>query len=213
MKPTWHPPLAIARHHAASLAGPTERAYGHVGFWVRLAIEPWDVVREGHLHLLRPLTSDAPLAVVDLSRRPLVAIPGRQEPAGLRDQLVASSEAWLRAWRPTFWRISELGLVSEIGESADGFRHRVQGLLQPELQRRLDRLQAAPLPNLPWRRKSEFESRRRARDGLVKALARVMGGLESWTAEDAADRVRSLDAGLLIADEDLLLSDPQSSTI
>jgi hypothetical protein len=208
MQSTWHPPVTVARRGAGSRSGSTERAYGHVRVWVRLPIEPWGVVREGHLHLLLPLASDASFSVVDLSRRPLVAIPSRKEPEGLRAQLTTASEAWLRAWRPTFWRLPELGLVSELGETEDGFCRRARGLLRPELQRRLDRLHATPLPRLPWRRRSELDRRRRVSEELTGAVARVMGGLETWTADGAIDRVCSLESGLLVANEDLLVPDP-----
>ncbi len=206
MELTWHPPVAVRRRGGVAPGSSTQWAYGHLRLWVRLKIEPWRVVREGHLHLLRPLTNGARFVAVDLARRPLVVIPGGKEPEGLREQIAASSQEWLHLWRPTFWRLSELELVSELGETEDGFRRRVHSVLQPELQRRLDRVQAPPLPRLPWRRRSELERRRAAREELAQALVWVMGHLESWTADSAESAARSLEAGLLMADEDLLPS-------
>lgn len=206
MDSTWHPPFAISQPGGAP-SGSAEWAYGHVRLWVRLVIEPWVVVREGHLHLVRPLASGGSFAVVDLSRRPLVVVPDRMEPEGLREQIAASIEMWLRAWRPTFWRLPELDVVSELGESEARFRRRVQGVLHPELQRHLDHLQAPPLSRLPSRRRSQLERRRVAREQIAGALSRVMGPLEPWTVEDAVNCVRSLEAGLLLANQELLPSD------
>lgn len=206
MEPTWHPPLAVARHVTVSGEPPRRCAYGHVRLWIRLEIEPWGVVRAGHLHLVQDLERGGPLTAVELARHPLVVVPDLREPEGLREALTAGVRVWLESWRPTFWRLPGLDLVSELGETGEAFCRRVRAMLQPELQRQVDRLQERPLPRLPWRRRAEQRRRRAARDELAEALARVTAGLESWTDEAAAGGVRSLEGGLLVAGDDLLRS-------
>lgn len=202
MSLTWHPPLAV---------GPPGDALDHihVRVWVRVEAEPWHVVREAHLHLVRPLDrGGSSFSSVDLSRSPLRPSPGRVEPEGFRERALAEYQAWLRGWRPRLWRAPELGMVSEIGDTEAGFRRRVLRLLQPELEREIERARSAPPSRLPWRRRRAERERQLAREEMAARLAGLAASLETWEAPSGESAVRSAEAGLLAIPPGLRIPPP-----
>ncbi len=201
MQPIWRPPLAVGP------AGPAVDRV-HVILWLRASIPEWETVREAHLHLVRAIVPDAVFEAVDVSRHPLRPAPEVVEPEDIRGRGAAWLEEWLGGWRPTVWRSAELGIVSELGEAEGAFRRRVLRLLQPELEREIERARAEALPLLPWRRRRVIESRRSERERMAAKVARLASSFDAWQPADPRSLVRKVEIGMLRVSEGLRLAAP-----
>jgi hypothetical protein len=92
----------------------------------------------------------------------------------------------------SFFRIPEIGLVSEIGEGREDFRRRATGGLRPQLQRRLA---AEPGPG--------------AREKLASELASLASSIETLELGDLGRLVRRAELGLLLVAPGIRLAAPQ----
>ena len=123
----------------------------HAKLWLSVDLGDWAVRRSGHLHLVRT-GDDLRWRPVDLARHPLQPRPDGASASV--DEITALLLEGLELLDLRFYRIAEIGLVSELGEGRDDFRRRAFGLLRAQVQIRIDSISGRPTSWLPWRRRS-----------------------------------------------------------
>jgi len=199
----FHPPLVVAP--ATSSDSDSEFVcLAHARLWVRVELAAWQVVRQGHIHLVRPASARGGWRTVDLSGHPVRLWTGRTETVSL-DDVGQELADWL-AQRPlSFYRIPELAAVSEMGETIEDFRRRVLGGVGEEVRRRLDAIDQAPRSRLPWRRRPENSERALRRRRLATGVARLGAGIEELDVGDESWIAARAEAGVLLVDPEISL--------
>ena len=188
VKVAFHPPLLLAPGEADGGA-PGLRRCDHAGLWLSVALEPWEVVRCGHLHLVRG-PGEAAWREVDLTRHPLRALAGG--PALEGDRLEGELRQALAGRALSFYRIPEIGLVSEIGEGREDFRRRAGAALRPQLQRRLAAGAGAA-----------------AKEQAASQLAALAASIETLELGDLGRWVRRAEIGALLVAPGVKLEAPK----
>jgi hypothetical protein len=189
MKVSFHPPLLLAPAGADPPAAELRRCW-HAALWLSVVIEPWQAERSGHLHLLEE-PGESSWREVDLTRHPLRARGVEPEPPET-ESLVAGFRQALAGRTLSFFRIPEIGLVSEIGEGREDFRRRAIGGLRPQLQRRLTAKHGAG-----------------AREQLASELAILAASIETLQLGDLGRWVRRAELGVLLVAPGIRLAAPQ----
>ncbi len=92
----------------------------------------------------------------------------------------------------SFFRIPEIGLVSEIGEGREDFRRRATGGLRPQLQRRLAAEHGAG-----------------AREQMASELAKLASSIETLELGDVGSWVRRAELGVLLLAPGVRLEAPR----
>lgn len=202
---TIHQPLLLApgAGDAAALEG--ARRCLHAALWLSLVLEPWQVRRSGHIHLVREPDCEV-WREVDLSRHPLRSAPAASGPDA--EVLVEELRRALSVHRLLFYRIPDLGVVSEIGEGKDDFRRRALGGLRPEVERRVAALASRPTSRLPWRRRAA--ERRLAEDkaAIAAHMAALADSIETFELPGLSTHVNRAQVGLLLVAPALQLEPP-----
>ena len=188
LKVSFHPPLLLAPTGTDGGAPGLRRCH-HAALWLSAWLEPWQVQRSGHVHLVRE-PGETVWREVDLGRHPLRAL--EDEPAPEAERLEGELRVALAGRGLTFFRIPDLGLVSEIGEGREEFRRRTTGALRPQLQRRLAEEQGAA-----------------AREQAASQLAALAASIETLGLEDLARWVRRAELGVLLVAPGVRLEAPQ----
>ena len=188
VKVSFHPPLLLTPAGAEPPAADL-RCCRHAALWLAVVIEPWQAERSGHLHLVQE-PGESSWREVDLTRHPLRALP--QEPDAEAERLVADLRQVLAGRALSFFRIPEIGLVSEIGEGREDFRRRATGGLRPQLQRRLAAEEGAA-----------------ARERLASELASLTSSIETLELGDLGRWVRRAELGALLVAPGVRLEAPR----
>lgn len=202
---TIHPPLLLAPGDGDAAALERARPCLHAALWLSVVLEPWQVRRTGHLHLVREPGSEA-WREVDLSRHPLRA--AETASGADAEQLVGELRRALSAHPLRFYRIPDLGVVSEIGERQDDFRRRALGGLRPEVERRAAALASRPTSRLPWRRRAAERRLAEAKAGLAAHMAALVDSMETLELPDLGAHVNRAQVGLLLVAPELRLGPP-----
>jgi hypothetical protein len=205
MRVTIHRPLLLAPGTGDAAAMEGARRCLHAALWLSVALEPWRVRRSGHLQMVREPASET-WREVDLSRHPLRPAHAVAEPDA--EVLRAELRQALSLLPLRFYRIPDLGLVSEIGEGRDDFRRRAVGGLRPEVQRRVAPLAGEPPTRLPWKRRAAERRLADAKAGLASQLAALIGSMETLELPDLAAHVSRAEVGLLLVAPELELEPP-----
>ena len=203
MKIGRRPTCEILSPSASSRDG---AAVAHVSasIWLSVDLAAWGERRDGHLHFARRLDGRE-WSPADMSGHPMRPVTDRRTPIDTAP-IVEELESLLAARPPTFYRIPELGVVSDLGEGREDFRRRVLGALRPVFQQRIDALERAPGSRLPWRRRRRDEVRRRTRNELAARLASLANSIESHTCRHPWDTVRRIEIGILLVPDGLDLT-------
>jgi len=188
VKVSFHPPLLLAPPGADPGALGLRRCH-HAALWLSAWLEPWQVHRSGHLHLVRE-PGETVWREVDLARHPLRAL--EDEPTPEADRLEDELRQALAGRGLTFFRIPDLGLVSNIGEGREDFRRRTTGALRPELQRRLAAERGAAV-----------------KEWIASGLAGIAASIETLELEDLGRWVRRAELGVLLVAGDVRLAAPR----
>ncbi len=203
-----HPPLVIAGG-----PGPDSdtdfTSLVHAHLWVRVDLAEWGVVRQGHLHLVRPASHCGDWRVVDLAGHPVCLWRGQCPDVAL-DSVEPELAAWLTRHALSFYRVSKLAAVSELGEGIDDFRRRVLAGVGGELRSRLEKTESALSPRLPWRRRPGEPERARRRRRLACDVARLSQDIEHLTIEDPVAAIVHGEAGVLLVAAGTRLPSPTS---
>ena len=188
VKVVFHPPLLLAAA-ATDAAAPELIRCGHASLWLSVWIEPWQVNRSGHLHLLREPGGEG-WREVDLTRHPLRALA--DEPVPEAERLEGELRLALAGRSLSFFRIPQLELISEIGEGSEDFRRRATGGLRPQLQRRIagDRETAV-------------------KEQLASELAALVASIETLELDDLSQWVRRAEVGVLLMARGVRLEAPK----
>jgi hypothetical protein len=189
VKVSFHPPLLLAPPGVAPPAAELCRCR-HAALWLSVIIEPWQVERSGHLHLLQ-VAGESSWREVDLTRHPLRALAEEPEPPDA-EGVVADLRQALAGRNLSFFRIPEIGLVSEIGEAREYFRRRATGGLRPQLKRRLAAEQGAA-----------------ARERMASELASLSSSIETLELGDFGRWVRRAELGALLVAPGVRLEAPR----
>jgi hypothetical protein len=189
VKASFHPPLLLAPAGADPPVAEL-RHCRHAALWLSVVIEPWQVERSGHLHLAQE-PGKSTWREVDLTRHPLRALPEQPDPPEM-EGVEADLRLALAGRTLNFFRIPEIGLVSEIGEGREDFRRRATAGLRPQLERRLA---AEPGPG--------------AREKLASELASLASSIETLELGDLGRWVRRAELGLLLVAPGIRLAAPQ----
>ncbi len=188
VKVSFHPPLLLAPAGADPGALEFDRC-DHAALWLSVWIEPWQVQRSGHLHLLRE-HGEALWREVDLTRHPLRVLS--DEPVGEADRLANELRRALAGRRLVFFRLPEVGLISETGEGREDFRRRATGGLRPQLQRRL-----------------EGERATAVKERIASELAALVASIEAFELDDLSSWVRRAEVGVLLVAPGVRLEAPR----
>lgn len=187
-----HPPYAIAGKHEGSGQLGERVSLLHAKLWVRIGIEEWRLVREGHLHLVSALEAARAgkrWRELELSRHPLfVCHHGSPLPEDAEDLLHSE----LGRLSIEVFRQRELGLASEIGETRAAFESRLLKALRPLVHERIGVVDAGRRP------KPQGGS---SRAGVAEALSDLTSGIEHRTVRATEDVVVSAELGLLLIPE------------
>ncbi len=108
-----------------------------------------------------------------------------------------------------FFRIADLGLVSELGEGREDFRRRAMGLLRPELQSRIDSVIEQPISKWPWRGNSQQRKRESARNRMAAELATLANSIEEFQVTDVAGALSRAEVGTLLVPGGAELAPPR----
>lgn len=193
MKVTVHPPLLVAPVGAP----PTEQTaipWHHASLWLTVDLARWNEQRTGHLHAVwKPDGSQ--WQFVDLARHPLQPWRGG-DPLSENDP-ETQFRAFLADWDLRFFRLRGAELVSELGEGRGEFRRRASALLRPEIQSRIDDLDARPLTRTPGRRSAEHEHRSQEKSRIAAELSQAVASMEETAVEDPTKCVRRAEVGRL----------------
>jgi hypothetical protein len=195
MKLELHPPL-LARAPGDSGESFDFRAFVHARLWLDVELSDWQERRSGHLRLVRPVKGGEWRAA-DLAGHALRVAHG-EELELTADEIEQELRSWFDRHPLRFYRFSQLGAVSEVGEGLDEFRRRVMGSLQPEVRRRLEEVDAGAPSLMPWRRRAREARRGNARRELAAGVAELSNRIEELAIEDAPAAVRRAEAGLLL---------------
>lgn len=207
VKITIHEPLLLAPGAVdAAAVDRRPRRCLHAALWLSVVLEPWQVHRSGHLHVVRELDATT-WRQVDLSRHPLRTAPGSADTDA--DALAAELRQALSDLPLCFYRVPDVGLVSEIGEGRDDFRRRAAGVLRPEVQRRLDALAGESPPRLPWRRRAATRRINDAKAGLAAQVAALVDSIETLELPSLADHVHRAQVGHLLVAAGVRLEPPR----
>ena len=205
VKVSPHPPLLLApagaEPHAAELV-----RYDHAALWLAVTIEPWQVQRSGHLHLVRD-PGGGPWREVDLGRHPLRVLP--EAPGEDGSRLEHDLAAALAGRSLCLFRIPALAMASEIGEGREDFRRRATGVLRPQLQRRLEAPEAGAASRLPWRRRAAERAAAGRKEQLAAELTALAGSIETIELDDLGRFVRRAEVGALLVDPSVRLEAPR----
>ena len=188
VKVSFHPPLLLAPAGVAPAAAGLRRCH-HAALWLSVVIEAWQAERSGHLHLLQE-PGESCWREVDLTRHPLRALA--DEPVPEAERLVTDLRQALAGRTLSFFRIPEIGLVSEIGEGREDFRRRATGGLRPQLQRRLAAEQGAA-----------------ARERIASELVSLSSSIETLELLDFGRWVRRAELGVLLVAPGVRLEAPR----
>jgi len=188
VKVSSHPPLLLAPAGVAPAAAGL-RGCRHAALWLSVVIEAWQVERSGHLHLLQE-PGESSWREVDLTRHPLRALA--DDPVPEAGSLVTDLQRALAGRRLSFFRIPEIGLVSEIGEGREDFRRRATSGLRPQLQRRLAAEEGAA-----------------ARERMASELASLSSSIETLELGDFGRWVRRAELGVLLVAPGVRLEAPR----
>lgn len=206
MKLEIHPPLVVAATSLPENATDL-RCLVHARLWMRIDLTAWQVVRQGHLQLVRPPSGAGKWRTVDLSGHPMRLWRGHCPRVSL-DGVETELTSWLSRTAQPFYRIPELAAVSEFGEGIDQFRRRVLGGVGEEVRRRIEEIEDAAHSRLPWRQRSEDSDRTRRRNRLASGVAGLAAGIEQLTVEDPAATVVRAEAGLMLVGPGIQLPPP-----
>lgn len=205
MRVTGHPPLSIvtARSDPETTVWTT---YLHASLWINVDLVDWSARRSGHLHLIRA-DADSGWRLVDLAGHPLQQ--HREVPAATPEEIAPLLSTALASWDLRFFRIAELGLVSELGEGRDDFRRRALGLLRPQVQARVDELSGENRRGLSWFRRSRKPDVEDARVRMAAILARLADSIEERAVADVAAAVSRAELGTLMVPDGVTLRPPR----
>ncbi len=175
-----HPPLAVA----TAATPPGEGGVASLHARVALEVRPpgCDVVRRGHLQLLKGLEPGAVWRPVDLGGRPLARVAGGAP--DIPGDAAADLELWLSRQELVLFTARYVGAVSELGEDRAGFRARLLATVRPELTRLMN--------------DAEADDRRR----LAGSALRVVDGIEEAVIGDLQQHVRGAEIGILLLPDD-----------
>jgi hypothetical protein len=202
MKITIRPPCRIVDPQSASID--EEIAHLHVQLWLALHFEDWDVLRSAHVHFLRPLDGDSRSEEwrrVDLTSHPLQRVASeeiRPVPAWAEHEV----REWVDDLDLEFFRSSELGLVSDIWESEDEFRHRLRGMLRPAVRRQIEELNAISPFRIPGRRTADLAAQQKSKERLAEGMSTLVGDLEKRRVHGLARFTRGVEIGMLLVPPD-----------
>jgi len=188
VKVLFHPPLLLAPAGVDSRAPELVRC-GHASLWLSVWIEPWQVGRSGHLHLLRE-PGGGGWREVDLTRHPLRALA--DEPVPEAERLEGELRLALAGRSLSFFRIPQLELISEIGEGREDFRRRASGGLRPQLQRRIAGDREAAV-----------------KERIASELAALAASIETAELKDLSRWVRRAEVGVLLVAPGVRLEAPR----
>ncbi len=209
MQVSTHPTRIVGR----SDPGADAVEWFHAGLWLNVSIAEWDVRRSGHVHVVTRRRDLGDWHPFDIASHPLRVDRDTPPPAGetLRD-VVAALQSWLSSWPLEMHRHTEIGLVSELGESRVDFQRRIMAVVRPELQRRVGRTDQDTGFRWPWRRRAAEEDRTRRREGLAAGVAQLGSGIETRAVDSTADAVRRAEIGVLVCAREIDLSTGRAPT-
>lgn len=206
MKVTAHPPLFVAPRADHSSAQAAQE-WRHASLWLAVDLEDWQESRSGHLHAVwKPDGSE--WQFVDLARHPLQ--PWRDTEPDPDDDAEEELRAMLAQWDLRFFRLQGTGLVSELGEGRGEFRRRASAFLRPEIQSRIDALEAQPLPANPDRRSIELKRRSEEKSRMAAELTAAVSAMEEKVVRNPADWVRRAEVGRLWLAPGVQLEQPRN---
>lgn len=205
MQLDFHPPLVIARS-AGSVFDADLECLIHAHLWIRVDLTDWQVVRQGHLHVVRSVSDHLGWRAVDLSGHPVRLWSGEARAVPL-DGVDRELADWMAHSPLSFYRIRSLAAVSDLGETIDDFRRRVLGGVGAEVRRRLDASVRPSRVRLPWRRPAK-EDERSHRRRLATEVAGLASDIERLDVSDVAGTVVRAEAGVLLVDPEIRLPSP-----
>lgn len=189
MKVTVHPPLLVAPVGAPP-SEQTAAPWHHASLWLTVDLGLWNEQRTGHLHAVWK-TDGSQWQFVDLARHPLQPWRGG-DPLSENDP-ETQFRAFLANWNLRFFRLRGAELVSELGEGRGEFRRRASALLRPEIQSRIDDLDARP----QGRQTAEREHRSQEKSRIAAELSQAVASMEETAVEDPTECVRRAEVGRL----------------
>lgn len=201
MKITIAPPCQIVDAHNPSLGA--KIAHLHIQMWLVLKLEDWDVQRSAHVHFMRPLGGDKygeEWRRVDLTSHPLQRVESAEIPP-IPEWIEESVTEWIDELEVEFFRAPNLGLVSELWESADEFRLRIRGMVRPEVQRQIEKSNAASRSRFQWRRAAAAKARKESKERLADGMSTMVGGLERRRLRGFSDFTRGVEVRVLLLPE------------
>jgi hypothetical protein len=172
-------PTCTIEARYGSAADAPKTAHLHVALWLSVELEAWGERREGHLHLIREVGGGS-WRPIDVSRHPMGAAAGDHPPIDV-DGTIAALRDELDERGMSFYRVPELGVVSEMGETGPAFRRRVLGVLRPTIQQRIDG---------PAGEGSDASD-------LAAQLSRLVGSIEEHRCNDVWSHVKRVAVGVL----------------
>jgi hypothetical protein len=194
MRVTSHPPWSVGYEPVGDVF---DEVY-HARLWLSVEVSEWGCRRQAHLHLVRaPDREDASWQRVDLAHHPLRSDPHPAPSPAAVDRIIGSLTTWLESWCLELYRQPDVGLVSELGESRADFRRRLRTAMGPEMQRRIQMLEAAPRPALPWRRRRAATKVAAFREQLAGTVSAVTERLDVRRLADPVTAVREAVVGIL----------------
>jgi hypothetical protein len=192
-----HPPYAVGPAVGSrSLEGKLASLL-HAALWIRIEIEEWQLVREGHLHLVcspEMARRGERWRRVELASHPLTVRDGVQELPGDAQDLLRGE---LRELQLDVFRQADLGLASEIGETRSAFQRRLLRSLGPLIQTRIQAFNNAR----PREPKAAPD-----RGKVAGAVSQLVSGIEHRAVRATEDVVHSAELGLLLVPEGVVLA-------
>jgi hypothetical protein len=192
-----HPPYAVGPRLGNSGLEGELASLLHAALWVRIEIEEWQLVREGHLHLVcspEMARRGERWRRVELASHPLTLRDAAQELPGDAKDLLRKE---LEELQLGVFRQADLGLASEIGETRSAFQRRLLRSLGPLIQTRIQAFN-----NVRHREPKPGPDREK----VAKALSQLVSGIEHRTVRATEDVIHSAELGLLLVPEGVVLA-------
>lgn len=209
MQVSTHPTRIVGR----SDPGADAVEWFHAGLWLNVSIAEWDVRRSGHVHVVtRPCHLSA-WHPFDIALHPLRVERDTPPPSGeTLQEVVTALQAWLSSWPLEVHRHTEIGLVSELGESRADFQRRVMAVVRPELQRRVSSTDETAGSRWPWRRRAAEKGRMQRTERLAAGVAQLGSEIETRAVDSPTDAVRRAEIGVLLCAREIDLSKGRGPT-